>query len=138
MTAKICRWAVGFSGAIWLMAVSSLAFAQSSVLSNPNPTTGTQEESPATQMIPGVDNDDLAFVVLMLVLLAGLIWIWIRGQRMSAEASLNRSILDRAASRQVVRMSDDDIAEAKKREQDERDPDIQSMVSQRMGLRRSD
>lgn len=122
--------------ALMLGSTSVVAFAEGSVLSNPvDNARETQTGSAVPEIIPGVSNTDLAFVAVMLVLLAGLIWMWMRGGAMQRQADLNASILNRAASRRPAVMDDAQLAAAEAKDNANKSAEVQDMVAGRMGLR---
>ncbi|MEO1492374.1 MAG: hypothetical protein AAFV19_09520 [Pseudomonadota bacterium] len=112
-----------------------LAQAQGSVLSDPEPVEQAPAAAAIPEMIPGVNNSDLAFVAVMLVLLGGLIWMWFRGHRMQREADLNASILNRAVSKRSVVLNDEQLAASEQRDKAAENSEVRDMVAGRMGLR---
>lgn len=115
---------------------ASAAFAEGSVLSNPDKAVSDVDAGPTVPaIIPGIDNTDLAFVAVMLMLLAGLIWMWVRGGAMQRQADLNASILNRAMSKRSVVLSDEQLAASEQRDKAAENSDVRNMVAGRMGLR---
>ncbi len=138
MFAKSYNLVAGMGCGIATTALATIAQAQGSVLTNPGADEAKAQAGPGLpELIPGFNNTDLAFVAVMLIFLAGLIWMWMRGGSMQRQAELNASIISRAESRRSVVMDDEQLVAAEARDKASKNAEVQEMVSGRMGLRSS-
>lgn len=84
------------------------------------------------QLVPGMSNDTLAFVALVVLFGLGLIAIWARGQIMHVEQEQNSLMLARSAAKQPNANGGAAAEQAAIEAQANRDPSVTEAIAKRL------
>jgi hypothetical protein len=114
-------------------ASTTSAFAQSGeFLAPPDGAEGDSGGTEMMQLVPGMSNDTLAFVALMVLFGVGVIAIWARGQIMYAQDEQNAMMLARSAAKQPGRGDGAAAERAAAQAAANRDPSLNEAIANRL------